>query len=301
MEPQKKDSPPAQPPLIINTGSKSNLLLPLLGLATVVTGFIVVPKFLKKKDQAEAHSKADEDPYVNLATRIFSERKSWWTSDKVVVDFFKEMMKNPKLNDFKKLNAAYKKVSLGNDLLADMQKNLKADAYQEVLRIIGYSSGAVTPTSKQGDTVIKNPSVKKIAITKVDARLRKSPKALSAIRIGIKTNIITTVKAGQSFFVNTPDLIKRNGKLYFDTENNVFFIPVIVPDSSDSKKHYAAYIALSTVDVKEVKTNEDALPIIKKHPLQRITSMQWSLSSYIEGIGNVQKAASKENIKFNML
>lgn len=229
-------------PYIINTGSGNTVVWVIGGVAALGAAWYFKSWWDDYK-MAQLNKKAATDPNANIASQIYSENRATYTEDNKVIDLFRQ------IRDFNAVNALYK--DTGKDLLIDTRKHVSSGAYQQILNIIGIKSGAVSTTSDTSQQATSTAKYPQWLISKTDVRLRKSPKAGSAV-FTLRPNVISTVRNNMIVGFVDHAAIKRNGgKLYYDDENSVFFIPVLVFDAANIKKTYPAYIASSAVYIEE--------------------------------------------------
>ncbi len=229
-------------PLIIKTGS-GNTGIWVIGGVAVLGAAWYFKGWWEDFKMARLNKKAATDPNANIASQIYGENRATYTSDDKMVSLFRQ------IRDFEAVNNLYKET--GKDLLSDTRKHVSSGTYQQLLNIIGIKSGAVSATTSTSQQVITKGKYPQWLISKTDVRLRKSPKAGSVL-FTMRPNVITTVRSNHIVGFVDHAAIKRNGgKLYYDDENSVFFIPVLVFDADNVKKTYPAYIASSAVYIEE--------------------------------------------------
>ena len=247
------ETPEEKKPSIIMAGSSNTGSL-LIGTGILlVVGYLGYNK-LESAKQAADQSKQDDiaasDQPTNLANQIYAENRATLTSDSKMVDLYNQ------ITDYKATKDAYTKVSLGKDMLADTEKHVSSSTYQQLLNILGIKGGSKKASSKTVAASVKVVSSAKVTAkwlkTKVDTRIRKTPVAISttsAILHFSKTNIVGSVPANTTVgFIDITTLSKNGNQPFYDSKNDVYFLPVLVFDKKDLNKQYTVYVAASTVD-----------------------------------------------------
>lgn len=243
---------------------------------TIVGGLLLAGGlyYLKQKwdsyQVAKENKKAGEDPNVNIASQIHSENRATYTENDVQIGLFRQ------ITDYKKTSDAYKIISSGKDILEDTKPHVSSGTYQQILNIIGIKGGATKATSQASTEVQTNLKAFTWVVSKVDARIRKSPKAGSAV-FTMRPNVIATAKGNSIIgIIDKATLLKNGGKLFYDDANNTFFLPILVFDKDDPRKYYPAYVAISNVNV------------FKDQPKQltffRISAMSYQQAYAVSGI-----------------
>ena len=284
-------------PTIISMASQASPINMLIGLGIVgVGGFFVYKHIHDAKlaaDQAAANTEAGSDQPTNLANQIFAENRSTYTSDDKIVSLFNQ------ISDYKATQAAYTKISLGLDLLADTEKHVHSATYQQLLNILGIASGAKKATSTVvADSLVKTTSkpgekvTAKWLVTKADARIRKTPfaetKTHAYLHLGA-SNIIATVPTNTVVgFVDALALVKNGNKPFYDTKNDTYFLPVLMFDKKNAGKTYPVYVAASSV------TSFDARPA-------GTATFKITQSDYDSAKAAVSGLAGNEKPTFNLL
>lgn len=260
-------------PIIVSTSSGNAKYL-ALGVLTL-GGYFFYKKWNDDRLLKQNNQQAAEDNSANLASQIHDENRATYTEDSVQIGLFRQ------ITDYKKTQEAYLKASGGKDLLEDTRKHVSSGAYQQILNILGAKGGAIKATSQTASNV-ENKSVQASwVIAKVDARIRKSPKAGSAV-FTIRPNVIGVAKANTIVGIIDRATLKQNGgKLFYDDKNSTFFLPVLVFDDKDARHYYPAYVAVSTVNV--VKDQP------KQTPLFRVSAFAYSQAFATSGIGTVNE------------
>ncbi len=240
--PKKYNPPvPLQNPVVIKDGKGKAVLWVVLGLATV-GGIYYGKKWYDDYKLGKENKKADTDDNANIASQIYSENRATWTSDDKQVELYKQ------ISDYKVARESYKKAH-SLDMLEDTRKHVKSSTYQQILNILGIKGGAIKPTSQTAQNVQSNLMQYSWVVAKIDTRVRKSPKVSSAV-FTLKPNIIGTAKQGMLVgLVDKQALLDNKGKLFYDDENNTFFLPVLLFEKGNLKKLYKAYIAIANVNV----------------------------------------------------
>ena len=241
-------------PQVITVGGSTNPLNIAIGGALILgAGYLAYNHFHNaalQADQTKQNDVAATDQPTNLANQIYAENRSGYTSDSKQVDLYNQ------ITDYKATKDAYTKVSLGRDMLADTQPHVSSKTYQQILNILGIKGGskkATSDTVKQATKATPAATTKaKWLVTKVDTRIRKTPKAdslTSSVLHFSKSNIIGSVPAKTTIgFVDLATLAKNGNKPFYDSKNDVYFLPVLVFDKKDLNKQYTVYIAASTID-----------------------------------------------------
>ena len=228
-------------PILISTGSNVVGYV-VLGVLTV-GGLIVGKKMYDAYKLAQENKKADTDNSSNIASQIHSENRAGWTENNVQVNLYRQ------ITDYQATRSAYKNVSGGKDMLEDTRKHVSSSSYQQILNILGITGGAIKPTSQTATNVQMDLIHYSWVIAKVDTRIRKSPKADSAV-FTLRPNIIGVAKGNTIVgLIDKLTLIKNNGRLFYDDEHSTFFLPVLIFNSNDLKKTYPAYVAIANVTV----------------------------------------------------
>ena len=272
---QANNIPYSQQPTIIQVGTSGKLIPYVIGGVLLVGAAVYAEKAWQKYRIAKENSKAAQDPNVNLAAQIYSENRAWYTEDSVMIDLFRQV------KDYKAVKESYK--VYGKDLLSDTRSHVSSGAYQQLLNILGNKAGGVKAGSGTSQQAVQVSSKPQWLVTKVDARLRKTPKAGSAV-LTLRSNIIETISTNMTVgFIDTLALRNNGGKLFYDDENNTFFIPVRVFDSKDIKKTYPVYIASSNVTIVA-----DTIP--KDKDLVRISAMQYNAAYAVSGLSGTIKS-----------
>lgn len=263
-----------------NSNNKQSLtgLVPASGTKTILASALAIGGFFYAKNwwesyqQSKENKKAAEDNTVNIASQIHSENRATYTEDNIQIGLFRQ------ITDFQKTSDEYKLVSKGKDILEDTRAHVSSGAYQQILNIVGVKGGAVKPTSQTSKDVQSNIMKFSWVVAKVDARIRKSPKAGSAV-FTIRPNIVGTAHANTIVgIIDKQSFVKNGGKLFFDDENNVFFLPILVFDSNDIRHYYSAYVAVSNVNVFKEQP--------KQLPLFRLSSWAYTQAFATSGIEN---------------
>ncbi len=224
----------------VSSGAKY-LALGVLG----VVGYFKAKSWYEDYKLKQQNNKAGEDNSTNIASQIHSENRATYTEDSVQIGLYRQ------ITDYKKTKDAYSNVSGGKDMLEDTRKHVSSSAYQQILNIIGIKGGAVQATSQTSQEVVNTKKTFSWVVAKVDARIRKSPKAGSAV-FTIRPNIVGVAKANTIIgIVDKQTLNKNGGKLFYDDEHNTFYVPVLIFNNKDVKKYYTAFVAASAINVFE--------------------------------------------------
>lgn len=234
---------------------------PLTALVLIGGGLYALKKIDKKVDYNRAaaqNEKAAEDPHVNLANRLWAERKDYVVTDSVVISLFRE------ITDYNAVKAAYKTASGGADLLQDFQPYVSAATFQQLQEIIGVKGGAKTTTSTTSNDLLafikKRVAAKDFSpiylISTSDIRVRKTPVKQAGFDVSEifstaenPTNIVQVAKAGVVLgFVDINAVVRNGYKYFYDDENKVWFIPMQSADAVQKwKKTYPLYAAASEI------------------------------------------------------
>lgn len=227
---------------IAATGSGVKYLV--LGVLGVV-GIYKAKSWYDEYKLKQQNTKAAEDPNGNIASQIHSENRATYTEDSKQINLYRQ------ITDYKKAQAAYLNSSGGKDMLEDTRQHVSSGAYQQILNIIGIKGGAITANSQTSQEVTTTKKVFPWVVAKVDTRIRKSPKAGSAV-FTLRPNIIGVAKANTVIgIVDRATLQKNGGKLFYDDTNSAFFVPVFIFNNKDAKKYYPAFVAASAINVFE--------------------------------------------------
>lgn len=230
-----------QQPFILKTG---NNVVPYIVLGVLgIGGFIVGKKLYNDFRLSSENKKADTDNNSNLASQIHAENRAVWTEDSEQVSLFRQ------ITDYNATLKAYKKVSGGKDMLEDTRKHVSSGTYQQILNIIGVKGGAVQATSQTALNVQTQLMQYLWVVAKVDTRIRKSPKVGSAV-FTMRPNIIGVAKGNEVVgLIDKTALINNKGKLFYDDENNTFFLPILIFQKPDFKTVFKAFVAIANVNV----------------------------------------------------
>lgn len=260
-------------PIIVSSGGGTAKYI-ALGVLTL-GGYYVFNKWNDERLLKQNNQQAAEDNSANLASQIHDENRATYTEDSVQIGLFRQ------ITDYKKTQEAYLKASGGKDILEDTRKHVSSSAYQQILNILGIKGGAIKATSQTASDVQNKSTQASWVIAKVDARVRKSPKAGSAV-FTIRPNVIGVAKASTIVGIIDRATLKQNGgKLFYDDKNSTFFLPVLVFDDKDARHFYTAYVAVSTVNV--VKDQP------KQTPLFRVSALAYSQAYATSGIGTASE------------
>lgn len=224
----------------VSSGAKY-LVLGVLG----VVGYFKAKSWYDDYKLKQENTKAAEDNSTNIASQIHAENRATYTEDSVQIGLYRQ------ITDYKKTKEAYNNVSGGKDMLEDTRKHVSSGAYQQILNIIGIKGGAVQATSQTSQEVTNTKKVFPWVVAKVDTRIRKSPKAGSAV-FTLRPNIIGVAKANTIVgIIDKATLQKNGGKLFYDDANNAFFVPILIFNNRDVRKYYPAFVAASAINVFE--------------------------------------------------
>ncbi len=239
----------------MEAGSTTKLLL-LSALG--IFGFYKANAWYDENNLKKENSKAAEDNSSNIASQIHAENRANYTEDSVQIGLFRQ------ITDYKKTKDAYLNSSKGLDMLEDTRKHVSSGAYQQILNILGIKGGAIQAQSQTAKDVQQPSSKFNWVLAKVDTRIRKSPKAGSAV-FTLRPNVIGTAKAGTIIgIIDKITLAKNKGKLFYDDENSVFYIPVLVFNNKDSRKYYTAYVSASSINVFEKRPENSPMYLISE-------------------------------------
>jgi hypothetical protein len=270
-----------QKPIIVSTGGNAKYIA--LGVLTL-GGYFFYKKWNDDRLLKQNNTQAAEDNSANLASQIHAENRATYTEDSVQLGLFRQ------ITDYKKTQDSYLKASGGKDMLEDTRKHVSSGAYQQILNILGIKGGAIKATSQAATDVQSNPNKPSWVVAKVDARIRKTPKAGSAV-FTLRPNIIGTAKGNTLIgFVDQATLKKNGGKLFYDDENSVFFLPVFVFDDKNMRRYYTAYVAVSTVNI--YKDQPKTLPFFRVSEsayTQAYATSGIERSSELDGLTDVSK------------
>lgn len=260
-------------PIIVSAGG-GNAKYIALGVLTL-GGYFVYKKWNDDRLIKQNNTQAAEDNSANLASKIHSENRATYTEDSIQLDLFRQ------ITDYKKTQEAYLKASSGKDMLEDTRKHVSSGAYQQILNILGIKDGAIKATSQTAKDIQNNATQATWVVAKVDARVRKSPIAGSAV-FTIRPNVIGVAKGNTTIgIVDRQTLKKNNGKLFYDDKNSTFFLPVLVFDDKDAHHYYTAFVAVSTVNV--VKDQPKQLPLF------RVSAFAYAQAYATSGIGRASE------------
>ncbi|MBS1635234.1 MAG: hypothetical protein JST26_04870 [Bacteroidetes bacterium] len=264
-------------------GNDTTLKVVALGILTF-GGYHLYKNWKADKDLKETNSHAAEDNSANIASQIHSENRATYTEDSVQISLFRQ------ITDYKKTQEEYLKASGGKDILEDTRKHVSSGAYQQILNILGIKDGAIKPTSQAAQDATVNLKKYSYVVAKVDARVRKSPKAGSAI-FTLRPNVIGTAKANTVVgIIDKATLQKNGGKLFFDDENSVFFLPILIFNAQNPRKYYTAYVALSNVNLFETRPKQLPLFLVSDFAYtQAYATSGIQKETLIDGLTDVSK------------
>lgn len=243
-------------PIIVSTGGNSALYI-VLGVLTI-GGYFIGKKLYDDYRLAKENKKAANDNSSNIASQIHSENRAGWTQNDVQVSLYRQ------ITNYEATRQAYINVSGGKDMLEDTRKHVSSGTYQQILNILGIQGGAIKPTSQTAIDVQTKLMQYSWVVSKVDTRIRKSPKVGSAV-FTMRPNIIGVAKGNSIVgIIDKASLVRNKGKLFYDDENSTFFLPVLIFDKDGFRKVYNAYVAIANVNVfKEQPKNLDYFSIYK--------------------------------------
>jgi hypothetical protein len=154
------------------------------------------------------------------------------------------------MQDFNAVAQHYRTIT-GKDILEHTKAHVSANAYRQILNLIGYSKGAFTPKESQTTAVTQKAGL--LVAATADTYLRKTPVIPTCSRfipdkLCYLENVITPVKKGDYLGVSTAANVTHQNE-FTDKKSGVIFIEVQVTDSKDINKSYLAYIAASRVKI----------------------------------------------------
>lgn len=214
----------------------------LLIAGGVIGGGLYAKNAYDKYTAAKEEAKIADDPNANLASQMQTEMEKTNPDDDVLINLAGQVQ------DYNAFKTSYKKLT-GKDFLAHLKSKSFVDekTVRTIANIFGEKGGAVKPQSSQANAVASSkPNQSVFIITKSSVRIRSKPKGGG--RFSFKDNVIDTVIPGTYIgLLNQIDYTNNGRKLFFDPENNIFFMPIII--FNEKNKPMKAYVAASEVSV----------------------------------------------------